>query len=152
MTVRESTCRSAFVGMVEELSKWTSKEVAPQPSGKGPAAYFTGTVRIDPLCAAPDPARVIGARLERDTGARTAWHTHSLGQTLMVTAGYGRVQRGGGPIEDMRPGDVVWFPPGGKHWHGATPPTAMTHLAIQERRAGPTADGMEQGSDEQYQA
>jgi quercetin dioxygenase-like cupin family protein len=103
-----------------------------QPSGKGPADWFTGDVRVDPLFQAPDPARVAGASVTFEPGARTAWHTHPHGQTLIVMAGCGRVQREGGPIEDIRPGDVVWFPPGEKHWHGATPTTAMTHIAIQE--------------------
>jgi len=123
-----------------------------QPSGKGPAEYFTGTVRIDPLFEAPDPARAVGASVTFEPGARTAWHSHPLGQTLIVTAGRGRVQRWGGPIEDIRPGDVIWFSPGEKHWHGATATTAMTHIAIQEQLDGKTADWMEKVSDEQYQA
>ncbi len=123
-----------------------------QPSGKGPAEYFTGAVRIDPLFQAPDPARVVGASVTFEPGARTAWHNHPLGQTLIVTEGLGRAQRWGGPIEDIRPGDVIWFPPGEKHWHGATATTAMTHIAIQERLDGKTVDWMEQVSDEQYQA
>ena len=123
-----------------------------RPSGRGPAQYFTGAVRIDPLFQAPDPARVVGASVTFEPGARTAWHTHPLGQTLIVTAGAGLVQRWGGPIEDIRPGDVVWIPPGEKHWHGATPTTAMTHIAVQERLDGTTVDWMEQVSDEQYQA
>jgi quercetin dioxygenase-like cupin family protein len=128
------------------------KRSGSQPSGKGPSEYFTGAVRIDSLFEAPDPARVVGASVTFEPGARTAWHTHPLGQTLIVTAGYGRVQRWGGPIEDIRPGDVIWFPPGEKHWHGATPTTAMTHIAIQERLDGKTVDWMEKVSDEQYQA
>ena len=108
------------------------KRSGSQPSRKGPADYFTGTVRVDPLFQAPDPARVVGASVTFEPGARTAWHTHPLGQTLIVTAGLGWAQREGGPIEEIRPGDVVWFPPGEKHWHGATPTTAMTHIAIQE--------------------
>ncbi len=123
-----------------------------QPSGKGPAEYFTGTVRIDPLIEAPDPARVRGASVTFEPGARTAWHTHPLGQNLIVTAGCGRVQRWGGPVEEIRPGDVVWIPPGEKHWHGAAPTTAMTHIAIQEYLDGRTADWMEKVSDEQYAA
>ncbi len=123
-----------------------------QPSGKGPADYFTGTVRIDPLFSAPDPARVRGASVTFEPGARTAWHTHPLGQTLIVTAGSGRVQRDGGPVEEIRPGDVVWFPPGEKHWHGAGPNTAMTHIAIQEALNGKVVDWMEKVTDEQYQA
>jgi quercetin dioxygenase-like cupin family protein len=127
------------------------KRSGSQPSGKGPVDYFTGTVRIDPLFQAPDPARVRGASVTFEPGARTAWHTHPLGQTLIVIAGCGRVCRWGGPIEDIRPGDVVWIPPGEKHWHGAAPTTAMTHIAIQEQLDGKTADWMEKVSDEQYQ-
>jgi quercetin dioxygenase-like cupin family protein len=127
------------------------KRSGSQPSGKGPAEYFTGTVRIDPLFEAPDPACVAEALVTFEPGARTAWHTHPLGQTLIVTGGYGRAQRWGGPIEDIRPGDVIWFPPGEKHWHGAAPTTAMTHIAIQERLAGKVVDWMEHVSDEQYQ-
>jgi quercetin dioxygenase-like cupin family protein len=123
-----------------------------QPSGKGPAEYFTGGVRIDPLLTAPDPARVRGASVTFEPGARTAWHTHPLGQTLIVTAGCGWAQREGGPVEKILPGDVVWFPPGEKHWHGATPTTAMTHIAIQEQLDGKTVDWMEMVSDEQYRA
>jgi len=122
-----------------------------QLSRKGPAEYFTGTVRVDPLFEAPDPARVVGASVTFEPGARTAWHTHPLGQTLVVTAGCGRVQHWGGPIEEIRPGDVVWIAPGERHWHGAAPGTAMTHLAIQEMLDGKTVDWMEQVSDEQYQ-
>ncbi len=122
-----------------------------QPSGKGPAEYFTGDVRIDPLFQAPDPARVAGASVTFEPGARTAWHTHPLGQTLIVTAGSGRAQRQGGPIEEIRPGDVIWFAPGEKHWHGASPTTAMTHVAIQEKLDGKTVEWMEQVTDEQYQ-
>ena len=126
------------------------KRVGTQPSAKGPADWFTGTVRIDPLFQAPDPALVQGASVTFEPGARTAWHTHPLGQTLIVTAGCGWAQRWGGPIEEIRPGDVVWFPPGEKHWHGATPTTAMTHIAIQEKLDGKVVDWMEQVSDEQY--
>jgi quercetin dioxygenase-like cupin family protein len=122
-----------------------------QPSGKGPEAYFTGTVRIDPLFTAPDPARVRGASVTFEPGARTAWHTHPLGQTLIVTYGCGRVQREGGPIEEIRPGDVVWFPPGERHWHGAAPTTAMTHIALQEALDGKVVDWMEKVSDAQYE-
>jgi quercetin dioxygenase-like cupin family protein len=123
-----------------------------QPSGKGPADYFTGAVRIDPLFQAPDPARAVGASVTFEPGARTAWHSHPLGQHLIVTAGCGRVQRWGSPIEEIRPGDVIWAPPGEKHWHGAAPATAVTHIAIQEQLDSKTADWMEQVSDEQYQA
>ena len=128
------------------------KRVGSQPSGRGPAEYFTGTVRVDPLFQAADPARVVGASVTFEPGARTAWHTHPLGQTLIVTAGSGRVQRWGGQIEDIRPGDVIWIPPGEKHWHGASAMTAMTHLAIQERLDGKAVDWMEQVSDQQYGA
>jgi quercetin dioxygenase-like cupin family protein len=128
------------------------KRSGSQPSGKGPSEYFTGAVRIDPLFEAPDPARAVGASVTFEPGARTAWHSHPLGQTLIVTEGLGRAQRWGGPIEDIRPGDVIWFPPGEKHWHGATATTAMTHIAIQERLDGKTVDWMEQVSDEQYKA
>ena len=105
------------------------KKSGSQPSAKGPAEWFTGTVRIDPLIDAPRPARVNGASVTFEPGARTAWHTHPLGQTLIVTSGVGRAQRWGGPIEEIRPGDIVWIPPGEKHWHGAAPTTAMTHMA-----------------------
>ncbi|HTQ82022.1 MAG TPA: cupin domain-containing protein [Pseudolabrys sp.] len=121
-----------------------------RPSGKGPADYFTGAVRIDPLIEAPDPARVRGATVTFEPAARTAWHVHPLGQTLVVIAGLGRVQREGGSIEEIRPGDVIWFAPGEKHWHGASPTTAMMHIAIQESLNGKTVDWMEKVSDEQY--
>src|SRR5476651_990808 len=121
-----------------------------QPSGKGPSDYFTGTVRIDPLFDSADPARVVGASVTFEPGARTAWHTHPLGQTLIVIAGCGRAQRVGGPIEEIRPGDAISFAPGEKHWHGAAPATAMTHIAIQERMDGKTVNWMEQVTDEQY--
>ncbi len=126
------------------------KRSGSQPSARGPAEYFTGTVRVDPLFEAPAPARVAGASVTFEPGARTAWHTPPLGQTLLVTAGAGLVQRWGGPIEQIRPGDVVWFAPGEKHWHGATPTCAMTHVAIQERLDGKVVDWMEHVSDEQY--
>ncbi|WP_300256949.1 cupin domain-containing protein [Bradyrhizobium sp.] len=119
-------------------------------SQRGPDGWFTGMVRIDPLFQAPDPARAGGALVTFEPGARTAWHTHPLGQTLIVTAGLGWVQREGGTIEEVRPGDVVWFPPGLKHWHGAAPTTAMTHIAIQESLGGKAVDWMEKVSDEQY--
>jgi len=121
-----------------------------QPSGKGPAEWFTGSVRIDSPFQGRAPARVAGALVTFEPGARTAWHTHPLGQTLIVTSGGGRVQRDGGPIEDIRPGDVVWFEPGEKHWHGASPTTAMTHIAIQEQLDGRAVDWMEHVSDPQY--
>ena len=128
------------------------KRSGSRPSGKGQAEYFTGSVRIDPLNEAPEPARVRAASVTFEPGARTAWHTHPLGQTLIVTAGCGRAQRWGGPVEEIRPGDVIWFPPGEKHWHGAAPTTAMTHIAIQEQLDGRAADWLEKVSDEQYQA
>lgn len=121
-----------------------------QASTKGPSDWFTGTVRIDPLFQAPDPARVAGASVTFEPGARTAWHTHPLGQTLIVTAGCGWAQRDGGSIEEIRPGDVVWFSPGEKHWHGATPITAMTHIAIQERLDGKAVDWLEKVTDQTY--
>jgi quercetin dioxygenase-like cupin family protein len=126
------------------------KRIGSQPSAKGPPEYFAGTVRIDPLFEARNPARVVGASVTFEPGARTAWHTHPLGQNLIVTAGCGRVQRWGGPSEEIRAGDVVWISPGEKHWHGATATTALTHLAIQEQLDGKTADWMEQVSDDQY--
>ena len=126
------------------------KKIGSQPSGTGPADYFTGAVRVDPLFQAPDPARVVGVTVTFEPAARTAWHTHPLGQTLVVISGFGRAQRWGGPIEEIRPGDVIWFAPGEKHWHGASPATAMTHLAVQERLEGRTVDWLEQVSDEQY--
>jgi quercetin dioxygenase-like cupin family protein len=126
------------------------KRSGSQPSGKGPAEYFTGTVRVDPLFNPPAPARVTGAHVTFEPGARTAWHTHPLGQTLIVTSGCGRVQLWGGPIQEIRPGDVVWISPGEKHWHGAAPATAMTHIAIQEHLDGKAADWLEHVSEEQY--
>jgi len=126
------------------------KRSGSQSSTKGPADWFTGTVRIGPLFEAPEPARVRGASVTFERGARTAWHTHPLGQTLIVTFGLGWVQRWSGPIEEIRPGDVVWFAPGEKHWHGATPTAAMTHIAIQEALNGKPVDWMEKVSDEQY--
>jgi quercetin dioxygenase-like cupin family protein len=121
-----------------------------QPSGKGPADWFTGAVRVDPLFSAPEPARVSGALVTFEPGARTAWHTHPLGQTLIVATGCGWVQREGGPIEEIHPGDVIRFEPGEKHWHGATPMTAMSHFAIQEKLDGSPAGWMEKVSDQQY--
>ena len=126
------------------------KRSGSQPSGKGPAEYFTGTVRIDPLFAPPEPARVAMALVTFEPGARTAWHTHPLGQTLIVTAGGGRVQRDGGPVEEIQQGDVVWFAPNEKHWHGASPTTAMSHIAIQEKLNGTPVNWMEHVTDEQY--
>jgi quercetin dioxygenase-like cupin family protein len=123
-----------------------------QPSVKGPADWFTGAVRIDPLFQPPAPARVQGASVTFEPGARTAWHTHPLGQTLIVTAGLGWVQRWGGQIEEIRPGDVVWFGPGEKHWHGATATNAVAHIAVQEQLDGKAVDWMEQVNDDQYLA
>ena len=128
------------------------KRSGSQPSAKGPADWFTGNVRVDPLFAVTSPARAAGASVTFEPGARTAWHTHPLGQTLIVTSGCGRVQREGGPIEEIRAGDVVSFAPGERHWHGASPTTAMTHIAIQEQLDGKVVDWMEHVSDEQYQA
>src|SRR3979411_1543755 len=127
------------------------KRSGSQPSGAGPVDWFTGTVRIDPLFEAPEPARVRGASVTFEPGARAAWHTHPLGQTLIVIFGCGRAQREGGPIEEIRPGDVVWIPPNEKHWHGAAPTTAMTHFAIQEQFDGKTVHWMEKVGDEHYQ-
>ena len=126
------------------------KRVGKEPSGKGPSDWFTGIVRIDPLFQAPDPAFVAAASVTFEPGARTAWHTHPLGQTLLVTAGCGWAQREGGPIEEIHPGDVVWFSPQEKHWHGATPTTSMTHTAIQEKLHGKFVEWMEHVTDEQY--
>ena len=126
------------------------KRAGTQPSGKGPSDWFTGTVRIDPLFQAPEPARAQGAAVTFEPGARTAWHTHPLGQTLIVTSGAGLVQRKGGPIEQIRPGDVVWFAPGEKHWHGASPTTAMTHIAVQEALNGKPVDWLEKVTDDEY--
>ena len=126
------------------------KRIGSQASTKGSTEYFTGAVRIDPLFQANDPARAVGASVTFEPGSRTAWHTHPLGQRLIVTTGCGLVQRQDGPVEEIHPGDVVWFPPGEKHWHGATSTTAMTHIAIQEQLDGKTVDWMEKVSDEQY--
>jgi len=122
-----------------------------RPSAQGPADWFTGAVRVDPLFEAPDPGRVAGANVTFEPGARTAWHTHPLGQTLIVTSGCGRVCREGSPVEVIQPGDVIWFAPGEKHWHGATPTTAVTHIAIQEKLDGQVVDWMEHVTDEQYE-
>src|SRR5687767_4733257 len=126
------------------------QRVGSKPSGKGPAEWFTGTVRIDPLFDRPEPSRVSGASVTFEPGARTAWHTHPLGQTLIVTSGCGWAQRDSRAVEEIRPGDVVWFPPGEKHWHGAAATTAMTHIAIQEKLDGKAVDWMEKVTDEQY--
>jgi quercetin dioxygenase-like cupin family protein len=126
------------------------RRVGTQPSTKGPADWFTGSVRIDPLFQAPDPALVQCASVTFEPGARTAWHTHPLGQTLIVTAGRGWAQHEGGPIEEICPGDVVWFSPGEKHWHGGTPATPVTHIAMQEKLDGKVVTWMEHVTDEQY--
>ena len=126
------------------------KRSGTQPSGKGPAKYFIGTVRIDPLNSPPEPARVAMALVTFEPGARTAWHTHPLGQTLIVTSGSGRVQRKGGKIELIKPGDVVYFKPNEKHWHGAAATTAMSHIAVQEKLNGSPVDWMEHVTDEEY--
>ena len=125
--------------------------IGSQPSAKGPADWFTGAVRIDAPFQRASPARASGATVTFEPGARTAWHTHPLGQTLIVTSGCGRVQRDGGPIEEIRAGDIVWFAPGERHWHGASPTTAMTHIAIQEQLDGKAVDWLEHVTDEQYE-
>jgi quercetin dioxygenase-like cupin family protein len=127
------------------------KRSGSQASTKGEAEHFTGAVRIDPLFQASEPARVVGAAVTFEPGARTAWHIHPLGQTLVVIAGSGRVRRWGDSVVEIHPGDVIWAPPGEKHWHGAAPTTAVTHIAIQEALNGKTADWMEKVSDEQYE-
>jgi quercetin dioxygenase-like cupin family protein len=137
---------------ISGVQKMEIKRNGTQPSNRGPADWFTGTVRIDPLFAPTKPARVGGASVTFEPGARTAWHSHPLGQTLIVTSGCGRVQRWGGPIEEIHPGDVIQVAPGEKHWHGAAPTTAMTHIAIQEYLDGTAADWMEKVSDEHYQS
>lgn len=126
------------------------KRAGSQPSTQGPADWFTGAVRIEPLFQPKDPARAAGVSVTFEPGARTAWHTHPLGQTLIVTAGLGWAQGEGGPIQEIRPGDVIWFPPGLRHWHGASPTTAMTHIAIHEALNGKTVEWMEKVSDQQY--
>ncbi|HEY6343663.1 MAG TPA: cupin domain-containing protein [Bryobacteraceae bacterium] len=124
--------------------------IGSQASTKGPSEWFTGSVRIDPLFQVPDPARVTGGSVTFEPGARTNWHTHPLGQTLIVTAGCGRIQKWEGPVEEIRQGDIVWIPPGVKHWHGAAPTTSMTHIAIQEKLNGSVGDWLEQVTEEQY--
>ena len=141
----------ALIVSNEDSPRITITRNGSQPSRKGPSQFFTGSARIDMLFQANEPSRTTAASVTFEPGARTAWHTHPLGQVLIVMSGTGRIQRWGGPIEEIRPGDVIWFPPGEKHWHGATATTAMTHIAIQERLDGKTVDWMEQVSDEQYQ-
>jgi len=126
------------------------KRAGSQPSGKGPEDWFTGAVRVDPYFGVEDPSRISAALVSFEPCSRSAWHTHPLGQTLIVTYGCGWAQREGGPVEEIHPGDVVWFPPGEKHWHGATSTTAMTHIALQERLDGKVVEWMEHVSDEQY--
>jgi quercetin dioxygenase-like cupin family protein len=128
------------------------KRSGANPSAKGLAEWFTGTVRIDPLFQPPEPARVSGAMVTFESGSRTAWHTHPLGQTLLIISGVGWVQREGGPVEEVRPGDVVWFPPGLKHWHGATATVAMTHIAVQESLHGKNVEWLDHVTDEQYRS
>ena len=126
------------------------KRCGTQPSGRGSAEYFTGNVRMDPLNSPPEPARVAMVHVTFEPGARTAWHTHPLGQTLIVTSGCGRVQRDGGPVEAIHAGDVVWFSPGEKHWHGAAATTAMSHIAVQEKQDGTPVHWLEHVTDAQY--
>src|SRR3954453_15579039 len=147
VTVTRTTGMGA---QAERSGSMEIKRAGSQASAKGSGDYFTGIVRVDPLFQAPAPARVSGAAVTFEPGARTAGHTHPLGQTLIVTAGFGRVQRWDGSIEEIRPGDVVWFPPGEKHWHGAAPNTAMTHIAIQEALNGSPVEWLEKVSDAQY--
>jgi quercetin dioxygenase-like cupin family protein len=142
-TVSEST-------LVEYTQVMEIKRNGTQSSSKGPTDWFTGTVRVDPLFQANHPARAFGTSVTFEPGACTAWHTHPLGQTLIVTAGCGLAQRWGGPLEQIRPGDVIWFPPGEKHWHGASPTTAMTHIAIHESLDGKVVDWLEHVSNQQY--
>ena len=142
--------RYATIAKPNTADNMEIKRSGSQPSSKGPTDWFTGTVRIDPLFQVNAPARAAGASVTFEPGARTAWHRHPLGQTLIVTSGCGWVQREGGPIEEIHPGDVVWFPPGEKHWHGATPTTAMTHTAIQEQLDGKVVEWLEKVSDDQY--
>lgn len=126
------------------------QRVGAKPSVKGPADWFTGAVRIDPYFDGPDPAKVSGANVTFEPGARTAWHTHPLGQHIIITSGVGRVQQEGGEVQEVHPGDVVWFPPNVKHWHGAAPANAMTHIAIQEAQDGSAVEWLEHVTDEQY--
>ena len=140
----------AFAQPTQRNRAMQIRRAGSQPSAKGSADWFTGNVRIDPMFPVTAPSRVSGGHVTFEPGARSNWHTHPLGQTLIITSGLGWVQREGGPIEEVRPGDIVWFPPGLKHWHGATPTTAMTHIAIQELLDGKNVDWMEKVSDEQY--
>src|SRR5215207_6616847 len=150
MTIRAAAARDSTMTSQGRNGAMQITRSGSRPSAKGPADYFTGAVRVDPLFQAGDPARVSGGHVTFEPGARSAWHTHPLGQTLIVTSGLGWVQAEGGLIEEIRPGDVVWFPPELKHWHGATPTTAMTHIAITEFQDGKNVDWLEKVSDEQY--
>jgi quercetin dioxygenase-like cupin family protein len=148
-----SQCRRSSVATTTRSAReqhMNIQRVGSKPSVKGPSGWFTGTVRVDPLFDGPDPARVSGANVTFEPGARTAWHTHPLGQHIMITSGVGWVQQEGGAVQEVRPGDVVWFPPNVKHWHGASPTNAMAHLAIQEARDGSAVEWMEHVTDEQY--
>jgi len=149
-TTRTSDSANTALSPPTRNASMTITRAGSQPSNKGPADWFTGTVRIDPLFTAPAPARVAGATVTFEPGARTAWHTHPLGQTLIVLSGLGRVQLEGGSIDEIRPGDVVWFPPNVRHWHGASPKTAMTHIALQEALDGKMVEWLEHVTDEQY--
>jgi len=151
-TILSFTLLSSVAIAQEKSPMITIKNIDTQPSAQGPADYFTGTVRIDSPFQASEPARVGGATVTFEPGARTAWHTHPLGQTLLVTAGTGLVQEWDGPVRKIQPGDVVWIPPQVKHWHGASPKIAMTHIAIAEALDGKAVDWMEKVSDEQYSA
>jgi len=149
---KKSRCYIKSLGNYRKGTLMQIRKSGSQPSVKGPAEYFTGTVRIDAPFAGEEPARIGGATVTFEPGARTAWHTHPLGQTLLVTAGVGWVQRDGGPVETIGPGDIVWIAPGERHWHGATGTTAMTHIAIAESQNGSPVAWMEKVTDEQYQA
>jgi quercetin dioxygenase-like cupin family protein len=148
--ISKSTAETSTFERRRRVMEIDIKRNGSRPAAKGSPDWFTGSVRVDPLFQAPDPARASAGQVTFEPGARTNWHTHPLGQTLIITSGLGWVQRDGGPIEEVRPGDVVWFPPGLKHWHGATPTTAMTHIAIQETLDGKNVDWMEKVGDEQY--
>jgi quercetin dioxygenase-like cupin family protein len=145
-----STAGLAQGAIETRRQKMDIKRNGSRPSAKGPAEYFTGSVRVEPVFQVGEPMRLNAGHVTFEPGARSAWHTHPLGQTLIITGGLGWVQTEGGPIEEVRPGDVVWFPPGEKHWHGASPTTAMTHYAVQESLNGKNVDWMEKVSDEQY--
>jgi len=141
---------AASARSIEGSTAMQIRRAGSQPAARGPSDYFTGTVRVDPMFPATAPSRVSGGHVTFEPGARSNWHTHPLGQTLIITSGLGWVQREGGPIEEVRPGDIIWFPPGLKHWHGAAPATALTHIAIQEALDGRSVDWLEKVSDEQY--